>query len=315
MSGVGSRSRGRYRARIGRGTLALIAALVLLLAGASAASAGTLDRVRQAGKLTLGYRTDARPFSYMDDSGRAIGYSIALCQKIADRVKTELKMPTLAVAWVPVTLDGRFRALQEGKIDLLCGADSETLSRRKDVSFSVSTFPAGIGAVLRASGSLPLRFALSGNRLSRPIWRGDPARTLLEKATYSALGATTSEAMLKRQLRELDLDATLVPVESYQAGIERLLARKTDVLFGDRQILVEAVAQSPSRSDLVVLDQWFSYETEALALARDDDFRLVVDRTLSEFYKTKEFSDEYTKWFGKLNPATRAFFMTVALPE
>ena len=51
---------------------------------------GTLDRVRETGKLVLGYRVDARPFSYQDASGKAIGYSVALCEKVAAEVKAEL---------------------------------------------------------------------------------------------------------------------------------------------------------------------------------------------------------------------------------
>ena len=46
-----------------------------------------------AGKLTLGYRADARPFSYRDEAGKPAGYSVALCQKIAEQVKTELGLP------------------------------------------------------------------------------------------------------------------------------------------------------------------------------------------------------------------------------
>jgi polar amino acid transport system substrate-binding protein len=316
MSGMGSQIGGKYRTGIARRALAPIAALVLLLACTSFASAATLDRVRETGKLTLGYRADARPFSYTDEAGKAAGYSIALCQRIADAVKAELKLPALSVEWVPVTLEGRFKALQEGKIDLLCGADTETLSRRKDVAFSIATFAGGIGAVMRAKESLALRAVLNGTRSSRPIWRGDPARTLLAKATFSVLPSTTSEAALTRRMRELDIDATVVPVDSYQAGIDRVLERKTDVFFGDRQILVDAVARSSSKDDLVVLDRRFTYEAEAFALPRgDEDFRLLVDRTLSTFYNTKQFLDEYTKWFGKPSLATAVFFVAASLPE
>ncbi len=35
-------------------------------ARAAGAAAGTLDRVKSSGKLTLGYRADTRPFSYQD---------------------------------------------------------------------------------------------------------------------------------------------------------------------------------------------------------------------------------------------------------
>jgi ABC-type amino acid transport substrate-binding protein len=67
--------------------IGLLTAAVLTAVHTAPASAATLDRVKAAGKLTLGYRTDAQPFSYRDSSGAPAGYSVALCQKIADQVK------------------------------------------------------------------------------------------------------------------------------------------------------------------------------------------------------------------------------------
>src|SRR5262249_30799466 len=148
------------------------------------ASTATLDRIRQTGKLTLGYRADARPFSYRDASGEAAGYSVALCHNIADQVKVELSLASLPVEWVPVTTENRFLTVQQGKADLLCGADTATLMRRKDVAFSIPIFPSGIGAVVRADAAAALRLLLTvGQSQSRPIWRSAPARAFLEQKT------------------------------------------------------------------------------------------------------------------------------------
>ena len=133
---------------------------MLSLGLAAQASAATLDRIQESGKLMLGYRADARPFSYQDETGKAAGYSVALCQAVADQIKAELKLPTLAVEWVPLKAEDRFPAVKEGKIDLLCGSDSVTLTRRKDVDFSISIYPSGIGALLRADAPAQLREVL-----------------------------------------------------------------------------------------------------------------------------------------------------------
>ena len=98
----------------------------------------------------FGYRAEAQPFSYRDDAGNAAGYSVALCQAIADGLKTDLGLANLSIEWVPVTIDDRFSAVQQGKVDLLCSAETETLSRRKEVSFSLPIYPSGIGALLAA---------------------------------------------------------------------------------------------------------------------------------------------------------------------
>jgi polar amino acid transport system substrate-binding protein len=316
MQSAPSESSRRYRVLIATLGIAVLATSLLPFADAApAAAAGTLDRIRQVGKIELGYRADARPFSYKDESGKAAGYSIALCEKIADDVKAELALPALTVEWVPVTLEDRFQAVQQGKVDLLCGADTATLTRRKDVSFSIPIFPSGIGAILRADSPAQLREVLAGRPSSGPIWRGSPAR-ILEKKTFSVVGRTTSESWLGDQLDKFKISATVAPVDSYQVGIQRVLDRSSDVFFGDRPILYDAAEESSSAGDLVVLDRLFTYEPLALALGRgDEDFRLVVDRSLSRLFKSSGFKDVYVKWFGEPDESAAIFFGLSALPE
>src|SRR5574342_123809 len=89
------------------GALAWVATALLMLSVASS-RAGTLERIRGAGKLTIGYRTDTRPFSYQEASGPPAGYSIALCGKVAETLKTELGSSAFAIEYVAVTSEDRF---------------------------------------------------------------------------------------------------------------------------------------------------------------------------------------------------------------
>jgi len=274
-----------------------------------------MDRIRESGKLTLGYRTDARPFSYMDASGNATGYAIALCEAVSNAVKTESGNASLSVQWVPVTVEDRFTSVRDGKVDLLCGPDSETLELRKEVSFSIPVFQGGIGALVRADAPLPLREILSGQPPSGPTWRGSPAR-ILEQKTFSAVAGTRSESWLKEKARELQIAANLTTVDSYEAGVSGVLDRTADVFFADRAILVDAAQSSTSADDLLVIERLFTSEPIALALGRNDDnFRLVVDRALSKLYTSPEFETLYLKWFGEPDDATKSFFRINALPE
>ena len=105
----------RTRAALRAAPLASLAFLALL--ALPAAAAGTLDQVRESGKLMFGYRADTRPFAF-SDGGKPAGFSVALCRKVADAVKAELKLPALAVEFVPLTAANRFEALQQGRVDL-----------------------------------------------------------------------------------------------------------------------------------------------------------------------------------------------------
>jgi polar amino acid transport system substrate-binding protein len=293
-----------------------LAALTLPFAAAPGLAAGTLDRIKGAGKITLGYRTDARPFSF-GESGAPAGYSIALCQKVADQVKADLGLSSLALQWTPVTLADRFSAVQQGKIDLLCGGDTVSLSRRKDVSFSIPIFASGIGVLLRADAPAALRVILAvGQPPDNPVWRGSPARTVLNSKTFSVVSGTTGPNWLAGRINAFQVDATVAPVESYDAGIKRVLDRSSDVLFGDRSILIEAADRSAAARDLVVLPRLFTYEPLALALARnDDDFRLTVDRALSGAFASKDFEDLYVKWFGEPSDLGLSYLQMGVFPE
>jgi putrescine:ornithine antiporter len=293
--------------------LVSVAPLVILEA---AETGSTIARIRSTGRITFGYRADARPFSYADDGGAPAGYSVALCQAVANEVKRDLELPALRIEWKPVAVDQRFRSLRLGDVDLLCGADTVTLGRRSEADFSIPIFPGGIGALLRSDSSARLRDVLSGRgQPFHPVWRAS-ATQLLQARDFSAVSGTTAAAWLGRRLNDLDVQAGVALVNSYNAGVQQVLQRRSDVLFGDRAILLDMAKRHAEARDLVVLDRLFTYESAALPLAAgNDDFRLLVDRALSRLYRAADFGVLYARYFGEPDDAALSFFRWNALPE
>ena len=127
---------------------ALLGMAGLVAAGAARADdapPGTLDRIRQTNTIRIAYRGDAPPFSYNDSIGLPAGLMVDLCKAVADNLTRQLNLPSLKVAYVPVTVTDRFEAIEQHKADLLCEPTSATLSRRKSVDFSIATFIDGAG--------------------------------------------------------------------------------------------------------------------------------------------------------------------------
>ncbi len=276
----------------------------------------TLERIAANGAIRFGYRTDAQPFSYQDEAGQAAGYSVALCTRIAEQVKSKLGLPSLTVQWIPVDADSRFSQLADGQLDLLCAADSVTLSRREDVAFSLPTFPGGIGALLRADAAARLKLTLEGKTLpNQPLWRGTPAQVLQHK-TFSAVAGTTAEGWLAERISTFKILSKAVPVASYDEGVQAVLKGRSDAMFGDRAILLEAMKRSEGAAKLMVVDRLFTLEPIALALARgDEDFRLLVDSTLSQLYASAEFGQFFSETFGEPNEKTLLFYLINTLPQ
>lgn len=292
-------------------------AVTVALFQPSAAGAQTLERIRGDGAIKLGYDPEARPFSFQAEDDKPIGYSVALCTKVIDELARDLGRTDLAVEWVALGNDAAYKAIQEGSIDLFCGAEPVTLTRRKEVSFSLPIFPSGTGALVSASAPLALREVLAyGQPSERPIWRGSPARTLLEHKTFSPIKGTTSESWLSERIKTFQISATVTPVSTYDNGIESVLNGSSSVLFGDLPLLLDAAARSESSGNLVVLERHFTYEPLGMVLARnDEDFRLTVDRALSNTYRADDFRSFFTEWFGPPDDTIVTFFRQTTLPE
>jgi polar amino acid transport system substrate-binding protein len=278
------------------------------------AAAATLDRIRETGKLMVGFREEARPFSFLEGT-EPTGFTVDLCKAVAEEVKTQAGIANLSIEWVPVTLDNRFEAVKQGQVDLLCSSDTATLTRREEVSFSLPIFPSGIAAIVRSDSAPALRDVLLGRPSTGPIWRASPAR-ILQGKTFAAVKGTTGETWLNDRVNDFQLTATVVPADSYQAGVQLVLDRGADVFFGDRAIVADAMADTALADNLMVLDRLFTFEPIALGLARnDDDFRLMVDRALSKTFRTPEFRNEYAKWFGVPDESVLTFFRQSTLPD
>src|SRR4051812_785625 len=108
-----------------------------LLPGTAAAAApnDTLAKIRETQTIVIAYREGSAPFSFLDESKQAAGYSVELCVKLADAVKKELGLATLKTQFIPVDSASRFTSIMEGKADLECGTTTNNVERRKKVAF------------------------------------------------------------------------------------------------------------------------------------------------------------------------------------
>jgi ABC-type amino acid transport substrate-binding protein len=264
----------------------------------SSVFAGTLVSVRDTGVFKIGYRTDAAPYSYKNPLGEAAGYSVDLCRAIAVEVKKTLKLNEISIKYVPVTAENRFKAVQDGRIDILCGATTATLSRRELVDFSLGTFIDGASVMLLADG--PGGFEdLTGK-------------------SVGVRGGTTTEQGLRETLKELAVDAKVVPVKSHDDGLKRLEKGDVSAYFADRGILLYLAAGSSDPENLRVVEDYYSFEPYALATRLGDEkFRLLVDRTLSRLYRSGRIVPIFRNSFGNAEPSDvlRSLYIINGLPE
>lgn len=214
--------------------LAAIAAILVL--ASQAASAATLDRTRQTGVFKVGYRTDAKPYSYRTDQGQPAGYIVDLCREVAAAVVASIG--NVRAEYVVVPADQRFEAVRNGRVDMLCDPSSVTKARREMVDFSLPTFLNGASALSRSNKPVQRLEDLNGIRVG-------------------VLFGTTTEQTLRDSLAELNLKADVVSIRDHRAGMDLLSDDKVDAYFADRAI-VAALLYEGGRPVFQLSKQYFT---------------------------------------------------------
>ena len=263
----------------------MLAVLGLALPMCFPVCAQTLDKIRKSGVITLGYIDGAAPFSYADGNGQPQGYSIELCNAVAEGVGAQLKRQGLKVRWVKLTIQDRIDAVRTGKVDLECSTTTWTLSRQQLVDFSLVTFVDGGSLLVRSDADIARVADFDGKRIA-------------------VITGTTTERALRGALARGTVKAELVPIKTRDEGLTLLREGQVQGLASDRTALIGVVVMSGrGGGQFKLLDQDFSIEQYALMLRRNDaDFRLAVNRVLARVYRSGDIEQIYARWLGPLGP-------------
>jgi polar amino acid transport system substrate-binding protein len=289
-------------------TLLTASLLGLLLALSLQAAADTLQRIRDNNGIVLGFVPAYAPFSD-GDAQQARGYTIDLCLQVAEQLKHQLALPGLQVHFQPVSIADMLNAVSEGRVDILCSPVDETLKRRQQVSFSLPVFISGLGVILRSDAPPALRNRLENPPQEKaPLWRGN-VHTELASYRFAVLAGSNSADWVRRRMLGLGLKSSPREVENTEAGIALVSSGQVDAFFDDRAVLLNYAARQAESNQLLVARRLFDMTPAALVLARnDDDFRLLVDSTLSELFHAGGGESLYRSHFGEPSSATLQLF-------
>lgn len=295
--------------------LGMLAPIAGVLTATPAWAGATLDHIKQTGTIKLGVGPDG-PLNRKDASGNPGGFALDLCGKIVESLKADLNLPALKAEVVPVSGAEGIAAVAQGKIDILCDATLPTTAARKQVSFSIPVFTTGVAAVVRADASDRLKAIYSGRPVpTNPIWRGN-ADQVLRDGVISVIGGSHTEAVVTKALANAQLVPRIVPASDYVTGLQQVLDGRSNVFFGERIALLDAVRRGRIPGELQVLDRYFTQESLAFAVPRDDEeLRLEVDTALSKLFRSNELPTIFAKWFGPISDNALTLFRMNALPE
>ena len=230
--------------------LALVAALSTV---ASAASAQTLNSIKQRGMLNCGSNGTLAGFGLPDAQGRWAGLDVDFCKALAAAIFNDPNK----VKFVPLTAKDRFTALQSGEVDVLARNTTWTSSRDTSLglNFTGVNYYDGQGFLVRKS--LKVNSALELNDAAICVQQGTTTELTLAdyfRATRMKLKtvtfATADEAIKAYDSSRCDAYTTDA---SGLAGERLRLANVNDHIILPEIIAKEPLGPAGRHGD----DQWF----------------------------------------------------------
>jgi general L-amino acid transport system substrate-binding protein len=212
----------------------------VLIASLSAASAGTLDTVKQRGTLVCGVSAGFAGFSAPDSQGNYKGLDVDYCRALAAAVLGD----PAKVRYVALTAQNRFTALQSGEIDVLYRNSTQTYLR-------------GVTLGLRQG---PVNF-YDGQGFVVKKDLGVKELKDLKGATVCVAQGTTHEVTLGDYGRANGIDWKPLVFDRIDTMYQTFFGGRCDVMTQDASALAGAVATAaPNAADYVVLPQTISKE-------------------------------------------------------
>jgi len=291
----------------------LVAVAWLCLAALTdAAGAQTLDRIAAQKEVRIGFIADQAPFSSGGSDGVPVGYAIDICGVVLQAI--DRRVEGVKPSYVETSLADAFSAVASGQIDMLCGAVTATLKRRETVDFSEPIFLTGTAALFGAHAPRDLRELFLGDReISGPR---SPELQPYQTLRIGVRLGTTTESALREAVVQGGYRAQIFGFASHGEGLAALESRDIDAYFADRALLAELLRRARDPSRLVIGTRLFTREPYSIAIQRgDSDFRLLIDRALSQFYSRPEFSALLARYFGAEAAGMRAQVLLSSIPE
>src|SRR5271157_526429 len=267
-------------------TLLSAATLSALWASSSLAQdlTGTLKKVKETGTITLGHRESSVPFSYYDDKQQVVGYAMDLCHRIADAVKTELKLAQFEVKLNPVTSATRIPLIANGTVDLECGSTTNNLEREKQVSFTITHFVTANRFVSKKAANLKTVEDLRGK-------------------TIVSTSGTTNIKQITEINAQKGLNLNILAAKDHAEAFLMVETGRAAAFVMDDILLYSLVAASKAPGDYVISADALSVEPYAIMLPRGDAaFKKVVDQEMIATYRGGAINAIYDKWFLKPIP-------------
>ncbi len=239
----------------------------------------TLKKIKDKKSIVLGVREASIPFSFLDDKKQYVGYSIDLCMKIVEAVKSDLKMPDLKVNLTTVIPSARVQMVMNGDVDLECGSTTNSVERQKMVSFVVTTFFTGTRMLVKTASNIKNYKDLKG----KPV---------------VVTNGTTNERAIKNYNVEESLGMRFIQTKNHNEALLALDNGSAVAFPMDDVLLYSMRASAKNPADYAVVGDFLTDEPYGIMLRKDDPaFKKLADGVVIALFRSGEINKIYARWF------------------
>jgi glutamate/aspartate transport system substrate-binding protein len=255
-----------------------------LSAGGSAAWAaddltGTLQKIKDAGSISVGHRESSIPFSYYDDKNEVVGYSQDLVTMVVDAVKKKLNLPNLQVKLIPDTSQNRIPLIQNGTIDIESGSTTNNLERQQQVAFSDTMFIIGTRLLVKKDSGIQDFPDLKGKNVV-------------------VTAGTTSERLIREMNEKGSMGMNIISAKDHGESFLTLQSGRAVAFMLDDALLAGERAKAKKAADWVIVGTAQSKEAYGMMMRKgDDQFKKLVDETIANAETSGAAAKLYQKWF------------------
>lgn len=247
--------------------LAVVLSVTFLAAGCSSASGAgdSLQRVLDAGKLTVVGSGGYPPFNYIDDNGAVVGFDVDVGAEIAARLGVELDYVT--GEWAGLT-----EGLRAGRYDGILGSMAITEDRLQTVNFSIPYYYSGAQLIVRSDSGITDPGEMKGKAIAVVTgtnFVGDAEGLGAEAKLYD------------------DDNLTLMEV----------ISGRVDGVITDRLVGLQAMNEMKGGENLELCGEILRLEEMGIAIKKDDEALLeAIDGILQQMHGDGTMTAISEKW-------------------
>jgi glutamate transport system substrate-binding protein len=247
--------------------------------GGSGTAATTMDRLKDAKKITIGTKFDQPLFGLKGLDGKPAGFDVEIGKIIA----SELGIPADNIQWVETPSAVREEVLEKGTVDIVVATYTINDTRKQRIDFAGPYYIAGQTVLVKADDTT--------------ITGPDSFKEGTKKvcSVQGSTPATNIEKYLKDKAQQLVL------FDVYSKCLDALKGGQVDAITTDNVILTGYMSTNEGMFKLV--GGTFTEEPYGIGVKKGDTaFRTFLNDTLEKIFADGRYAKAWADTAGKYDP-------------